>query len=524
MNGLSLGWTLALFLAASGAGTQEVSPEAAARFEKVLEKLGSDSFQDREEATKEIADLPSEAWALVEKAIKRPDLELEIRRRLELGAPRLKAKVKRELAARKRESCLAWTRKSVLEAYDKSTPKGAAWDRQARETLEAVIPAWVDLTCPVSQRDVRAYALSKSAILEGCIDPLVLYVHARAYDAVVRKEYLEAFRLHLNAACAMKERGAAYPALRQAYVFARAAEFQARFRNQPTEEDRKESRQWLDLGLERYAEALKDGNAPDSVLLNCAQGLVDAGNARTTDRKVGLDLVLGVLTKARPQSTLPLLLKGSVYIQSAWDARNARSAEGWKLWSERLAEAETVLTQAWEKSPDDAAAPTLMLAVMLGQDKGREAMEAWYKRAVGADPDNFEAVTNKMTYLEPHWHGSREDMLTFGHQLLSEGNWEARLPFALVDAHRALALHEKGRYYRKEDVWKDFNTVYQEWLKRHPDADYDRSWFAMLACQCGKYDEANRQFETLGDKVVVSVFGGRVEMKAMRAQAAENDR
>lgn len=205
---------------------------------------------------------------------------------------------------------------------------------------------------------------------------------------------------------------------------------------------------------------------------------------------------------------------------------NTVKEEGWKLMAERLAEAEAALTQAWEKRPEDSQAPTQMLAVELGQGKGRAVMETWFKRAMEADPGNFEACKKKMYYLEPKWHGSPAEMLAFGRELLAAGNWEARLPFQLVDAHHALSVYEKDRmaYYRNDEVWKDVQAVYSGYLKDHSSASFDRTWYAKLACRCGKYDEAHRQFETLGEKAVVNAFASREELQQMKAEAAAKGR
>ena len=115
-------------------------------------------------------------------------------------------------------------------------------------------------------------------------------------------------------------------------------------------------------------------------------------------------------------------------------------------------------------------------------------------------------------------------MLAFGRELLAGANWEARLPFHLVDAHHALATYEddKKAYYKKDEVvWKDIKSVYEGCLKERPELASDRTWYAKLACWCGHYKEAKEQFDLLGDKVVLSVFADRAEFEQLKAEAAE---
>jgi hypothetical protein len=79
-------------------------------------------------------------------------------------------------------------------------------------------------------------------------------------------------------------------------------------------------------------------------------------------------------------------------------------------------------------------------------------------------------------------------------------------------------------YYKKPDVWKDVQSVYEPYLKLHPNSVFDRSWYAKLACLCGQFAAADAQFQALGAKVQASVFGTRAEMERMRAEAAEKGR
>jgi len=151
-------------------------------------------------------------------------------------------------------------------------------------------------------------------------------------------------------------------------------------------------------------------------------------------------------------------------------------------------------------------------------------METWYKRAMEADPDNFDACGKKMYYLEPKWYGGPAEMLTFGRELLAGGNWEARLPFKLVDAHLTLSGYQKegkAEYFTDETVWKDIEAVYERYLARYPDSVWDRSFYAKLASKCGRWTEAKSQFDKLGDKVMVGAFADRAEMDRFKAEAAE---
>jgi tetratricopeptide (TPR) repeat protein len=409
--------------------------------------------------------------------------------------------------------------------------KDPKWDVQAREALRLISLVWSETRTTEVNPELLAYNLCTEAARAGCEDPLVMYVRAWCYNVAVRKDYMEALRQHLHAARLMKEKGSKYPPIRQAFVFVRAAEFFARLRKETPENDRQAIKDLLEPALARFGEAARDAEVPDSVLMECGNVIASAWMYLDKDRKIGIDQVAGVFSKARPDGTLPLLFIGSAYFKYAWDARgngwaSTVTAEGWKLMGERLLEAEAALIKVWERNPDDPQAPTLMIGVELGQGRGMDVMEKWFKRAMFADPDNLDACRKKMYYLEPKWHGSAEHMLEFGRALLAGGNWDARLPFQLIDAHLTLAGYASNRaaYYKDEGVWKDVKAVYETYLKGHPDSPMERSWFAKLACWCGHFDVAHSQFQELGDKAVVTVFENRAGLDRLRAEAADKGR
>jgi len=271
--------------------------------------------------------------------------------------------------------------------------------------------------------------------------------------------------------------------------------------------------------------------------------LIEGYKALDNDRKPGFVKVHTALEKELPDSALPPTLEGIFFTDYAWDTRTGKSAKDVteaqsELFKERLARAEAALERALRLDPNNARAATQMLSVELGQGKGRTHMEEWFRRAMKADPGNYSACSRKLLYLEPKWYGSEEEMLAFGRECLATENWNARLPFVLTDAHFVLARYPRDQegkidlksdkyseqpkveYYQRPGVWEDVKAVYEPYLKQFPKAVNDRSMFAKLACWCGRWDEARRQFLILGEKPSLTAFGGREEYDRLRAEAA----
>ena len=95
----------------------------------------------------------------------------------------------------------------------------------------------------------------------------------------------------------------------------------------------------------------------------------------------------------------------------------------WELFFERLHTAENILTNVWAQHPDEPRVPQLMLQLIKGLSHERPIIKSWFQRAMALDPNNYEACQSKLDYLQPKWHGSREDMLEFGRTCVASETW-----------------------------------------------------------------------------------------------------
>src|SRR5262249_50866902 len=100
-----------------------------------------------------------------------------------------------------------------------------------------------------------------------------------------------------------------------------------------------------------------------------------------------------------------------------------------------------------------------MMAVELGLGKGKEHLELWFQRAMKLNPDSYYACLNKLTYLEPKWYGSTEEMLAFARQCALSTNYGGNVALILEKAHetasRYLSEPARTEYWKKEGIWKE---------------------------------------------------------------------
>jgi hypothetical protein len=94
-----------------------------------------------------------------------------------------------------------------------------------------------------------------------------------------------------------------------------------------------------------------------------------------------------------------------------------------------------------------------MNEVAMGDHGGKPDMRAWFDRAVAAQMDYFDAYRSFIWALRPRWHGSHEEMLMFGDELLRTGRFDTCVPFYYFKVVADIASEEsdpKAIYARRE--------------------------------------------------------------------------
>ncbi|MDB5173639.1 MAG: hypothetical protein JWN51_2412 [Phycisphaerales bacterium] len=498
----------------AGPATRPAGPvadaAAAARAQKVVAKLLA-QLEDPEPSMRERARLAlsnagPEADEQVAAALKAELLEPATRRVLE---PLAKVIHSRAVRFRRLQEALAWARRAPQQ-FDALSKKDPKWGAAASEAL------WSVYGPPASRNNPAAVMESfKKAVDLGCNDPLFLYLDSlivtrsdpEAAKDMARKAAKRLWEVDYSPDIKM-EIAHHYPGFadgNDAVIRAIDGEMDA----------------W-------FAAAVKDPKIPSGVSERLITIMYDVCGKRLQDKAKAADAVTEMYAKARPGAPDPLIARGRFYVDYAWEARgggwaNTVTQDGWKQFAIRLKIAQQALEKAYDMDPTDERAAVKMLTVNLGQGGGREEMEKWYKRAMEANPDCMEACTAKSYYLEPKWHGSARDMLIFGHQLLAGQNWYAGLPLLLLKQHETLAAltNDPQGYWQQEFVWQDVRAVCEGALGFRPNEPHMCTLYAKLACQCGKWDVAAKQFDALGDKVDMSQFKSKEMYDALVKQAHE---
>jgi len=456
-------------------------------------------------------DLPPDAAPLLRKALERGDLHWTARACIAVGLRHIDQRARGLGWAAEYEDRRTEFRRLLSGEYDRVSARDPKWTVNARDAVAACVDYWGGQHLRRPEDALKTLRLAEAAIKEGCNDALVLYIAARMGVDTGRSTPENSLQAHKAAAAALD--ASQYHPLLRGHSHKTLADLlrKAADKNR-TKEARDEIVGHLRKAIDLVCEAI--GSDPKLMTAGIVEqtGEILSSWATFEDRKTGFDRFHAAALKAQPDGALPDLMAGLFYVRYAWDARGSGWAsevlpENWAKFRDRLGEARRHLEAAWKKDPTQVSGPAEMLPVTMGDSKGREEMERWFARGVQANPDYYSLYSSKLLWLEPKWHGSGEEMLSFGRECVLTGNWDASIPWILLEAHRTLARYtRKGwqeqpdmAYFAKPEVWEDLKGLFTLYLKTYPHDIYWRATCAYYAGYAGRFKEAHEQFKILGD-------------------------
>jgi len=426
-----------------------------------------------------------------------------------------------------RQSRLAWNLKTTVGAYQNIGNTDPKWDEAATNALAEFAAS-------------RAYTLSAdedwttiirtncdAAVQAGCDDPLIRYLYIRFSMSQTNspQDFAGAFR-----SMADDMQHSSYPNIRKFYAALRTAE-QLKFAAGNIRETPPEVHQYRHLAVTNLINALDEKQMPAGEAYDACRDMLAALKQNESQYKDCYSRIQKSFILKRPDESDSWLLEGLAQIDLAWFARgsgyaNTVTDDQWKAFRADLASAAESLNKAWKLNPKDPRIPIEMMTVDLGQGQGRDQMELWFGRAMELDPNNYDACSSKLYYLEPKWYGSAADMLDFGRECVASPNWGGRVPLILVDAHYNICNEyadpsERTNYWKQPQVWADIKSAYDKFFELNPAAVGYYYAYALYAYRAEQWDVFNGLIQKL-EPVNYAYFGGQDEFNKMVLAAKEN--
>ncbi|MGD0462934.1 MAG: hypothetical protein ABSB74_10645, partial [Tepidisphaeraceae bacterium] len=419
---------------------------------------------------------------------------------------------------------MAWYRSHLLDVSEKISDK-KPWAAPSRAVVQAAVRLWSNDPRSSGDEDSIIWREANPACKANCTDPLMWLAWGQNLMRWNDTDRGWTAEVATTAQEHMKESD--YP-----LSFKMAADFwaaKAIALNTPVSNANKKKRdQLVDQGKALFAKVIADRDLPRQQIFFLFEVMEGVSPAVYGDRRTLPAALFDELKKSSVDPSVALEVQGKFNTEYAWDARGGGWADsvtqqGWQLFGQRLAKAADALEQAWKLDPTNSDTAASMIDVELGQGQGRDRMELWFSRAMQADPDNYWACSQKLYYLEPKWYGSNEEMLKFGRECLAGGNWDAGIPYILVEAHLRASHYTDGGWQRSEQkayfdnnpqAWDEISSVYAQYRLHRPRSVGIELEMARVASWSGHWNEANQLFNEVGDAYDTNVYSVEEQKRA----------
>ena len=416
---------------------------------------------------------------------------------------------------------LEWETDAYVGEYERHGHRDSHWDEVVESGLRLLARDHAhDPLRPGDLNDQAWYDLQQ-ATTAGCDDSLIEYLNAELSRQDVPKRDA-AIRIR-NAALRLEK--SRYSAYRRgsALIGAASALYQASrgMAKEDWNQTWPEIDRLLDRSLTLVAEIAHDKRMPDDELLQ----YVNTNNSvwvdtMKSDRRIAFDAAYPAIAAQRDgkDPVLPLL-RTRFYALYAWDIRGTDLAtkvkdEAWKPFKERLQEAETAAAEAVALGSTDAAIPRSMMQVVKGLRGNLDELDAWFTLGVAIDPGDRSWYETKLDWMMPKWYGSIDQAFDYVKSARQTGSWNLRVPLLVVDLYNQLRqvvdLPQSTSLFDLPGACDDILPVYDAFLKRYPNAGWDRGLYVLTLTDCRQWKEADRQMTLIApDRLRVGAFGGR---------------
>jgi Domain of unknown function (DUF4034) len=212
---------------------------------------------------------------------------------------------------------------------------------------------------------------------------------------------------------------------------------------------------------------------------------------------------------AYPESITARVARADFLTTYAWQARSDAyaeevTAEGWRLFRDRLAEARTILEQSRRLTPPCPVWWLTCQTVALGQDWSRAEYDALFQDAKKFEPEFFAFDLANAKYLLPKWHGEPGDWEAAAEKEIGRPGTAGYEIYARVVTEQA--DHYNNIFEQSSASWRKTRKGYEELLARYPESKHLLNEYCRLACYAGDRKLAKELFTRIGEMKVRSAW------------------
>jgi hypothetical protein len=234
---------------------------------------------------------------------------------------------------------------------------------------------------------------------------------------------------------------------------------------------------------------------------------VSLSDTNTDGEWEGRLAALRIWTAGKPESITARVALAGALIDYAWKARgggwgDSVTEEGWRLFGQRLHQAQTVLSQALELKDSCPVYWSYQMNVARGLSYDKELFKVIFKQATNAYPGYSTYQLHRAIYLLPRWGGEAgewEDELTKAADQLGGDAGDMLYAQTVWRIHACVGM--KNIFEENQLSWARVDRGFAVIEKKYPDSLFARNERAHLAVLAHDKTNARKYFDETGGKI-----------------------
>lgn len=226
--------------------------------------------------------------------------------------------------------------------------------------------------------------------------------------------------------------------------------------------------------------------------------------------------VVEEVKKAMPNEPVSALLEAEYWLSYAWDARGegyaaSVSADGWKLFGERLAIAEKVLLDSKQYASSNPLWHELMLTIKAASSAPHRDREAVFLEGIEKHGWYLPIYFTMEIYLFPWWGGNWDtvdNMVAWSVQKTKNSMGETM--YARLYWGAAGFTHKVNNVFKDtKATWPKMKRGFEDLIKRSPESRRNLNAYARFACDANDRQTYNKLRKRIGNDITEDVWNAR---------------
>jgi hypothetical protein len=223
-----------------------------------------------------------------------------------------------------------------------------------------------------------------------------------------------------------------------------------------------------------------------------------------------------------PSSPTPRIALADAYERYAWKARGSGFSdtvtdEGWKLFSQRVTEARTILEECKQIGQDDPEWYNAMLEIARDQGWSRAQVEALADEAINKEPGYFYSVRDVAIYLLPKWNGEPGDTEKYVEATANRiGGSEGDALYFFVAEIVLIREYKCFSCSPPTFPWERIRKGYAAIRSLYGVNNYELNALAFLALSANDFQTARVAFAKIGEQWDPDVWDSRAQFDSGR--------